>query len=165
MINLLVSSRAQPPRPYLMLNAIALLLTALPEAYCRVLQNEFLAVIDSGVLSGMALPWYDFLVSLWYLFYYLSEMTFEEIVFDEFEERQLLQMASRPLIVNVVAQAYWYHSNLVSIIRWKEIFKKSEFWPRFCDWILFRHLYRSWFPRLLEKFAAVRTLRTIYGTL
>ncbi|KHJ92594.1 SH2 domain protein [Oesophagostomum dentatum] len=94
MINLLVSSRAQPPRPYLLLNAIALLLTALPEAYCRVLQNEFLAVIDSGVLS---------------------EMTFEEIVFDEFEERQLLQMASRPLIVNVVAQAYWYHSNLSSL--------------------------------------------------
>ncbi|EYC24424.1 hypothetical protein Y032_0014g2497 [Ancylostoma ceylanicum] len=94
MINLLVSSRAQPPRPYLMLNAIALLLTALPEAYCRVLQNEFLAVIDSGVLA---------------------EMTFEEIVFDEFEERQLLQMASRPLIVNVVAQAYWYHSNLTSL--------------------------------------------------
>ncbi|KAK6058723.1 hypothetical protein COOONC_03700 [Cooperia oncophora] len=53
MINLLVSSRAQPPRPYLMLNAIALLLTALPEAYCRVLQNEFLAVIDSGVLAGI----------------------------------------------------------------------------------------------------------------
>ncbi|ETN77575.1 hypothetical protein NECAME_10956 [Necator americanus] len=77
-----------------MLNAIALLLTALPEAYCRVLQNEFLAVIDSGVLA---------------------EMTFEEIVFDEFEERQLLQMASRPLIVNVVAQAYWYHSNLTSL--------------------------------------------------
>ncbi|KAK5973909.1 hypothetical protein GCK32_001823 [Trichostrongylus colubriformis] len=94
MINLLVSSRAQPPRPYLMLNAIALLLTALPEAYCRVLQNEFLAVIDSGVLA---------------------DMTFEEIVFDEFEERQLLQMASRPLIVNVVAQAYWYHSNLTSL--------------------------------------------------
>ncbi|VDL76746.1 unnamed protein product [Nippostrongylus brasiliensis] len=94
MINLLVSSRAQPPRPYLMLNAIALLLTALPEAYCRVLQNEFLAVIDSGVLASM---------------------TFEEIVFDEFEERQLLQMASRPLIVNVVAQAYWYHSNLTSL--------------------------------------------------
>ncbi|CAJ0595260.1 unnamed protein product [Cylicocyclus nassatus] len=94
MINLLVSSRAQPPRPYLMLNAIALLLTALPDAYCRVLQNEFLNVIDSGVLS---------------------EMTFEEIVFDEFEERQLLQMASRPLIVNVVAQAYWYHSNLTSL--------------------------------------------------
>ncbi|KAJ1356108.1 hypothetical protein KIN20_013754 [Parelaphostrongylus tenuis] len=94
MINLLVSSRAQPPRPYLMLNAIALLLTALPEAYCRVLQSEFLAVIDSGVLA---------------------DMTFEEIVFDEFEERQLLQMASRPLIVNVVAQAYWYHSNLSSL--------------------------------------------------
>ncbi|VDM60553.1 unnamed protein product [Angiostrongylus costaricensis] len=94
MINLLVSSRAQPRRPYLMLNAIALLLTALPEAYCRMLQNEFLAVIDSGVLA---------------------DMTFEEIVFDEFEERQLLQMASRPLIVNVVAQAYWYHSNLSSL--------------------------------------------------
>ncbi|CAJ0607422.1 unnamed protein product [Cylicocyclus nassatus] len=44
MISLLVRSRAQPPRPYLMLNAIALLLTALPDAYCRVLQNEFLNV-------------------------------------------------------------------------------------------------------------------------
>uniref|UniRef100_A0A0K0CUQ9 Mediator of RNA polymerase II transcription subunit 23 n=1 Tax=Angiostrongylus cantonensis TaxID=6313 RepID=A0A0K0CUQ9_ANGCA len=93
MINLLVSSRAQPRRPYLMLNAIALLLTALPEAYCRMLQNEFLAVIDSGVLA---------------------DMTFEEIVFDEFEERQLLQMASRPLIVNVVAQAYCSLSKLIS---------------------------------------------------
>uniref|UniRef100_A0A1I7X1X0 Mediator of RNA polymerase II transcription subunit 23 n=1 Tax=Heterorhabditis bacteriophora TaxID=37862 RepID=A0A1I7X1X0_HETBA len=119
MINLL-SSRPQP-RPYMTLNAIALLLTALPDAYCQVLQNEFLAVIDSGLLSAF-LQIEDSINVKMRVLAQNRNLTFEDIVFDNFEESLLLQMGDRSIVISVIAQAYWHHGNMLVLSRFMSSF-------------------------------------------
>ncbi|PAV57811.1 hypothetical protein WR25_20143 [Diploscapter pachys] len=106
MINYLYGRRHK--RPYSVLNAMALILTALPAIYGKVLQEEFLAAIDSEQLE---------------------DLRFEDIVLDNFEENMLLNMPNRAMIISVMLQAFWQHSHMVSISKYAgeyvtEIFKK-----------------------------------------
>ena len=91
-------------RPYATLNAVGQLLTALPTAYARQLHLEFAQVLEQHRLNGSF---------LFQLFILISDLTFEDIVYDNFEESVLLRMTNKEMTINYALQAYWHHGNQV----------------------------------------------------
>ncbi|CAI5437916.1 unnamed protein product [Caenorhabditis angaria] len=149
-------------RPYNVVNLIALMLTALPDDFSQVLHQEFFEVLKSETTK---------------------EMTFEELVFDNFEQSQLLHITNRALTINVISQAYWSHCNVCllnsfaqsHVPKIMELVKtENDFWyalrlivpiiRRFLEWQSqsdsFKHLRNN--P---EKFGPLFILRLIFEKL
>ncbi|CAI4221673.1 unnamed protein product [Auanema sp. JU1783] len=101
MVSLLTASPQVQQRPYTTLNAVALILTALPDVYGEVLQQQFIEVLEKGEME---------------------DLKFEEIVHDNFEERIHLHMTNRALTVNTLLQAYWTHGNNLGVGKFTNFF-------------------------------------------